>query len=177
MTIKQLMTTPVATVQPATSVALAGVAMLHNDCGILPVVNNEGEIVGVVTDRDICIAVSTRSVPAAEINVGSVATSRPITVEESDTVAHALEIMKHGQVRRLPVVDAKRQLVGMISMNDMINAATAHSRRAGAPTYESVFSALKGVSTHWLPVKHAQSEPENGVTVAETHDGDFDFEE
>jgi CBS domain-containing protein len=73
MKIKDIMTREPATCSPTTNLATAAKVMLDADCGILPVVDDNAKLVGIVTDRDMYIALATRNRLASEVNVGEVA--------------------------------------------------------------------------------------------------------
>lgn len=147
MKVRDIMTTSVRTCRPSTSLAEAGAEMLGGDCGILPVVEN-GTLVGVITDRDVCIALATRNQPASELTVGDVARTTVWTCTPEDDVQTALETMKAHQVRRLPVVAFGNTLVGMLSMNDIVRAAGSAGVRG-----EQVIDTLKAICGHPVPVR------------------------
>lgn len=122
MKVKDIMTTDVRTCAPDTTVAEAAQLMWEGDCGFLPVVD-EGELVGVVTDRDMYIALATKNERASLLRVGAVATTKLATCVAEDNVHQALATMKKARVRRLPVVGYGGSLVGVLSVNDIILAA------------------------------------------------------
>jgi CBS domain-containing protein len=104
-----------------TDLAAAAMIMWRNDCGAVPVTEAAGgKVVGVITDRDICMAVATRHRRAEEIMVGDVVSEALHTVHPQQDVHAALEIMKSRRVRRLPVVDRAGSLQGMLSINDLV---------------------------------------------------------
>lgn len=118
MKIQDIMTRTVRTCGRSTNLADAAMIMWHNDCGVVPVVDPEGKVVGVITDRDICMATATRPLKAAEITVGDVMTGQLFTCRPEDSVRKALQTMAHHRVRRLAVVGGDGQLAGIVSMND-----------------------------------------------------------
>src|SRR5512138_3776636 len=101
MKVKDLMSTDVRTCTPETTVAEAAHLMWDGDCGILPVVD-EGELVGVVTDRDMYIALATQNARASHLRVGALATRDVVTCAPEDDVTAALTLMTRARVRRLP---------------------------------------------------------------------------
>ena len=144
MKVRELMTAPARTCGPDTTLAVAARLMWDGDCGILPVVD-DGELVGVVTDRDMYIALATRNMRASEARVGAVATRRVATCGPDEDVKAALVTMKRARVRRLPVVDGAGTLVGMLSINDLLLAAGA-----GKPVRnQDVVDALKAICARW----------------------------
>jgi CBS domain-containing protein len=122
MKAKDVMSRDVRTCAPTTTLACAAELMLDADCGFLPVVDN-GKLVGVVTDRDMYIALATRNKRAAEITVGEVARPEVFTCGPEDDLAAALTAMKQHRVRRLPVTGFEGSVLGVLAMNDVVRAA------------------------------------------------------
>jgi CBS domain-containing protein len=102
MKVKDIMTSEPRTCSPTTNLATAAAIMLDGDCGILPVVD-EGKLVGVVTDRDMYIALATRGKRASHITVTEVVQAPVNTCGPDDDVQTVLQTMKEHRVRRLPV--------------------------------------------------------------------------
>src|SRR5215470_14860333 len=95
MKVQDVMTSNVKFCSPETNVAAAAQTMWENDCGILPVLNDEGWLVGTITDRDIAIAVCTRNRLARDILVGEVIAYGPIaTASPDEDIKAALGIMR-----------------------------------------------------------------------------------
>ena len=124
MKIKDIMTAEPRTCSPDTNLAAAAALMLDGDCGILPVVD-DGKLIGVVTDRDMYIALATRNTRASEITVGDVVQTPVYTCGPDDDVHAALATMKQHRVRRLPVEGFGGTVMGIVSMNDILLAAGA----------------------------------------------------
>ena len=122
MKARDLMTSTPATCAPDTNLAAAAEMMLAADCGLLPVVD-EGRLVGVVTDRDLYIALATRNRRAAEVTVGEVAQSPVHTCTPEDDAAAVLETMRTYHVRRVPVEGFGGTVLGVISLDDLALAA------------------------------------------------------
>ena len=123
MKVEDLMTPGPRTCTRATNLAEAAALMLDADCGILPVVDDQGKLVGVVTDRDMYIALATRNTLASELTVGEVARRQVFTCSPDDDVQTALATMKQHHVRRLPVEGFGGTVAGIVSMNDILLAA------------------------------------------------------
>jgi len=121
MKVQDVMKAQPRTCTPDTTVAEAAHLMWDADCGVLPVVD-DGELVGVVTDRDMYIALATQNERAAVLRVGAVATTDVVTCQPEDDVQVALATMQRARVRRLPVVGQTRTLMGILSLNDIIRA-------------------------------------------------------
>ena len=122
MTIKDIMTAQPTTCSPSTNLAEAAEMMLDADCGILPVTEG-GKLIGVITDRDMFIALATRDRRASEMTVGEVAGTQVFICKPDDDVHTALATMKQHRVRRLPVEGFEHMVVGIVSMNDILLAA------------------------------------------------------
>src|SRR4026209_256510 len=101
-----------------TDLATAAALMLKGDCGILPVLD-DGKLVGVVTDRDLCMAAATRNKRASEITVGEVAQTPVFTCSPDDDVQVALAAMKQPCIRRLPVEGFGSSIMGIVSMKEL----------------------------------------------------------
>ncbi len=101
---------------------LADVAwkMYAGDCGVLPVLGEKGEVVGMITDRDVAIATMTKNKPPSGIFVAEVMSGKVHACGPDDRLESALETMATERVRRLPVLDAERRVVGLLSMNDVV---------------------------------------------------------
>lgn len=127
MKVKDLMTPKPLSCTVGTNLAAVAKLMWDADCGVLPVTDFGGIVTGIITDRDICIAVAAEDRPARQILAGAVAVKTVYTCHPDDDVLGALQTMKEQRVRRLPVVDEYDALVGMLSWSD---AALSAGRRA-----------------------------------------------
>lgn len=150
MKVKDVMTTDLKTCSPDTSVAAAAQLMWDGDCGILPVVDANGELVGVVTDRDMYIALATRDARPSHLRVGAVATRELVTCGPEDDVLDALASMKKARVRRLPVTGFGNSLLGLVSLNDIV-LVTGHGQPVAS---EAVVDALHAICGHHHPAPH-----------------------
>jgi CBS domain-containing protein len=128
MKISQIMSTNPRSVSPDTSVSDAARVMKEEDIGLVPVVERvggaetRGRLVGVITDRDITIrhVAEGRSsdAPVSDVMSGGVLTCGP-----DDSVATAMELMGREQVRRIPIVDERGSLVGVLAQADLTRIA------------------------------------------------------
>jgi CBS domain-containing protein len=141
MRIRDIMTRGVATCSPHEPVSAALQRLWEGDCGVLPVVE-EGRVTSVVTDRDLAMALVLKASEPQRLAVGEVVHGRLYTCRPQETVSVALERMARHRVRRLPVVDGD-ELVGIVSMNDIVRAAAAHRGAVGRPTYAEVLKAYR----------------------------------
>ena len=141
MKVRDVMTSDVKTCQPETNLAEAVKEMWEGDCGALPVVSDDGRVAGIITDRDICIAVATRGRSADRIAVREVARDHVYTCLPDEDASAALQTMKLHKIRRLPVIDADGHVRGMLSLNDIVT-------HAGAATPTEVVSTLASICEH-----------------------------
>jgi CBS domain-containing protein len=149
MKVKDVMTTNVACVCCDDPLSFAAQLMWDRDCGSIPVTDAGGErIVGMVTDRDICIAAWSKDSAPSSIKTSEAMSKTLYTVAPEDSVANAENLMLSRQVRRVPVIDAAQRLVGILSLADIASA----SRRIGPRTAESeiapaaIAATLAGIS-------------------------------
>lgn len=147
MKVQDIMTAPVETCSPDSDLGAAATIMWKRDCGSVPVADADGRVVGMITDRDICMAVSTRNKLASEIKVSEVISGQVYACSPEDRIEDALETMQSAQLRRLPVVDDEGGLHGILSINDVIlNSARGRSKKHVA--HRDVMTTLKVLSEH-----------------------------
>jgi len=101
------------------------------DCGTVPVLAEEGDrVVGVITDRDICMCCWMRSAAPQNVTVSEAMSKGVHTCSPDDSLAAAERIMRNNRIRRLPVTDGDGRLVGILSLADIAReAARAGGRR------------------------------------------------
>jgi CBS domain-containing protein len=120
MKVREIMTRDVEACAGGTDLATAAGIMWRNDCGIVPVVEEPNrKVIGLITDRDICMACSTRNLRPSEITVEEVITGEVHACTETDDVKSVLRTMAERKVRRLPVLTNHGTLVGMLSISDV----------------------------------------------------------
>lgn len=130
MRISDICTRNVAHITAAASVREAAEAMRKKHVGALVVIdqpNGERIPIGVVTDRDIVVAVVAPGIDPQAVTVGDVMSRPPATCSEDEEIFDAIETMRHRGVRRLPVLNAKGGLAGMLSTDDIYGALSTHS--------------------------------------------------
>jgi len=120
MKTKERMVKAVSLCRPENNLAEIAATMWEDRCGALPVVDAEGRVISMITDRDVAIALGTRNLRASDVLVQDVALPRVFTCLESDDVSFALRTMVSQNVRRLPVVDHEGKLAGVISIDDFL---------------------------------------------------------
>jgi CBS domain-containing protein len=119
MKVQEIMTSEVAACTPDQACSSAVQQMWDNDCGIVPVVDEERRVVGAITDRDIAIACWSRDMTPSALCIGDTMSPDVKCVSPEDSVSAAEEIMEQCQVRRLPVIDKEGRLCGILSLADI----------------------------------------------------------
>jgi CBS domain-containing protein len=125
--VRDAMTPEPRVADPSLSLAEAAQLMRSEDIGSLPIVQ-EGQLVAVLTDRDIVVRAVAESADLSATKVGDIASRKPVTIEPDQDLDEALALMARAQVRRLPVVEGGR-LVGVLAQADI--AQEAKSKQAG----------------------------------------------
>jgi CBS domain-containing protein len=137
MKVSDIMTKNPATVTPGTTVRDAAQLMQREDTGILPVVESDGgkKLVGVVTDRDIAIRVVAEG-RGGDTRVSEVMSSRLATLRPDSDVDEVMDTMANEQVRRVPIVDERGTLVGIVAQADIVRKA--HDEQKAERTVEKI---------------------------------------
>ena len=132
MRVRDIMTAPAHACRVTDSANEAARQMWDFNCGALPVVQEEGRVVGILTDRDLCMAAYTQGRSLDRISVESAMAKRVYCCRADDTVGDALAVMRDHEVRRLPVVDEDARLIGILSLDDLaLETSGARPRRIG----------------------------------------------
>jgi CBS domain-containing protein len=151
MKVEETMTREVKVCAPSDVLNRAAQLMWENDCGCVPVVEGDSNVVGMLTDRDICMAAYTQGEALNAMQVSSAMAHEVFACRPSDDLLSAEQIMRQHHVHRLPVVSADGKLVGVISLNDI-------ARGADGPAAKSeVADTLAAVCT---PRSQAPIEPQ-----------------
>jgi CBS domain-containing protein len=157
MKVKELMTENAKACTPTSNLAEAAGFMWENDCGILPVVAHGGRVVGLITDRDVCMAAALKHRHLENIAVEEVTSGKVVSCHPDDDVRTALKTMQENKIRRLPVVANDGTLEGIVSMNDIVlRAQEARDTKAPEVSYADVVATYKAICTHPLPMTQAQ---------------------
>jgi CBS domain-containing protein len=147
MNVKSAMVNNVLSCHADTTLDSIALMMWDNDCGSLPVVDDDNKPVGIITDRDIAIGSALQHRPLWEITAESVCGNRDLyCCKSTDDIHKALDMMRDHAVRRLPVVNSKGKLVGIVSLGDLV-ACTDAAKGAGFP-FGEMAGMLSAVSSH-----------------------------
>jgi CBS domain-containing protein len=132
--VEDLMTRGVRACSIHDSLNAAARIMWDHDCGCAPVVDTHGKLVGIVTDRDVCMAAYTQGVPLEKIPVERAMSARVVSCARGDDLETAHRLLRTYEIHRLPVADSRGRLIGILSLRDLVN----HAYENGAAPAEAV---------------------------------------
>lgn len=159
MKVKDVMTPNVKTIWLTDSLANAAKEMWDSDCGALPIIKGNRKVVGMITDRDICMAGAMRDRSLSCISVEEVMNRRVYAAEPEEDIAQALQTMRDHQIRRLPVLSLEGELEGILSMDDIIVKAKRGNGKKPRIDYADI------VETYQAIVDHSQPLPETATAT------------
>ncbi len=158
MKVFELMTVDVGFCRTGDDLARAAYIMWQRDCGVVPIVGDDGRVIGVVTDRDIAIAAASQNRRPSEMRCGEMVARSVACCLLDESIADVLERMAKLRVRRLPVIGARHELAGIISLTDII-------RKGGKKDSKRAMKALAKILG---PADRAEPECVPADEVAET---------
>lgn len=129
MNAQDLMTKPAITCHVNDTLNLAAQKMWDHDCGALAVVNDDGALTGIITDRDICMAAHFQGRPLGDCLVNSAMATHVLSANADQSVHDLEQLMAEHQIRRIPIVDAANIPIGMVSLNDLAIEASQPDTR------------------------------------------------
>lgn len=154
MKVQEVMTTNAKVCTLTDNLSAAAGLMWENDCGALPVVAEGEKVVGLITDRDICMAANLNNRNLWNIAVEEVISGRLFACTPEDDIHSALKTMQENKIRRLPVVAADGTLEGILSLNDIVlKAAEPKDKKATELSYADVVKTYKSICEHRLPTQ------------------------
>jgi len=148
MKVKEVMTPDAKAIWITESLADAAKEMWENDCGVLPIIKDGRKVVGMITDRDICMASAMRDRNPSAISVEEVMNATVYAAEVEEDVEQALETMREHKIRRLPVLNPEGELEGIVSMNDIVLKAKARNGKKPAIDYADVVKTYQAICEH-----------------------------
>lgn len=152
MKVKEVMTPNAKAIWLTESLADAAQMMWENDCGVLPIIKDGRKVVGVITDRDICMAVAMRDWNPSSVCLEEVMSGQVYSVNTEDDIDQALQAMQEHKIRRLPVVNAEGELEGILSMNDVVlHANSAGDSASDSIANEDVIKTFQAICQHPVP--------------------------
>ena len=150
MKVQDVMVKNVRFCTPETNLAAVAKVFWEQGCGVLPIVEN-GRAIGMITDRDVSIALGTRNAKAGDTFVRDVALPKVFFCLPGDDIHIALNTMQAQQVRRLPVVDHNGALEGILTLDDLV--LFAGEKPADELTYADVVDTMRSICEHGEPAK------------------------
>jgi CBS domain-containing protein len=154
MKVKDVMTRDVKTCRIDDDISNAAREMWMRNCGVLPIVDDRQQVIGVLTDRDICIAAGSKNREPSRITVREVMTHRLYSCAPEADIREALQIMREKRVRRLPVLNADGKLCGILSLDDVALKAR-EAAKPGELSAEDVEITLEAICRRCPPQKEA----------------------
>lgn len=149
MKVKEVMAPDAKAIWLTESLTDAARLMWENDCGVLPIIKDGRKVVGMITDRDICMAMAMRDQRPSGVSVEEVMSGEVYAVNPEDEIDQALQAMQEHKIRRLPVVNAEGELEGILSMNDIVLKADASAETAGdGIAYGDVVKTYRAICEH-----------------------------
>lgn len=145
MKIQEIMTDNPKTCAPGTNLHEVALLMWDNDCGVVPVIADDGKVVGLITDRDICMSAAMTGRNLDSITVEEVINGQVYSCTVEDDVLKALNVMGNFKVRRLPVIDASGTLQGIVSLNDIALTARPTSDRKAEISFDAMMKAYQAI--------------------------------
>lgn len=142
MRIEQVMSRPVHVCRPSDTLERAAQLMWHEDCGAILVVDDGGKLIGVVTDRDICMAAYTQGRPLSSLGVQSTMSEEVVSLGPGDEVEDAQRLMGAKRIHRIPVVDERGCPVGIASLEDFARSAVRSGNREGSHTVAQTLASI-----------------------------------
>lgn len=135
----------------------AASAMWELDIGCIPIVDATGTPIGMVTDRDLCMAACLQNKALHQFKIEEAMSKEVFSCRATDSVVSAGRTMEEHQVRRLPVVDDAGKLVGMLSLNDIVlSAQSPLGRTVSRLRRGRLGQTIEAVSRHRTPPRGAQ---------------------
>ena len=130
MNVERVMNRDVRACRPDDTLNRAAQLMWDNACGCVPIVSERHQPIGILTDRDICMAAYTQGRPLSEITVATSMAHKVITCRTEDAVHRVIDLMRENAIRRLPVVDRDGRLRGIVSLDDLASESLRNFRGA-----------------------------------------------
>ncbi|CAN5163687.1 CBS domain-containing protein [soil metagenome] len=120
MKVKEFMTKDVGFCQTKDKLTKAAEIMQRRDCGVVPVIDENEKVVGMITDRDICLAFADGNAKISQSKVEELMTTKVISCSADDKIEDALKKMRKNQLKRLVVTSKDGKLVGILSITDVL---------------------------------------------------------
>jgi CBS domain-containing protein len=159
MKVKEIMTPDAKAIWVTQSLADAAKEMWENDCGALPIIKDGRKVVGMLTDRDICMAAAMRECSLSHISVEEVMTKKVYAADADEDIDQVLHTMREHKVHRLPVLNRAGDLEGIVSMNDIVLHAKPTNGKKPPIDYADVVKTYQAISEHPVPMVKEATAP------------------
>jgi len=146
MKVENIMTSTVFCVGSGQSLNEAAQLMWEHNCGSLPVVDEDNQIVGMLTDRDIAMAAYINGKTLSEIPVSTAHSQELVCCQKGDDISDVQHMMQGHQVHRIPVIGDGGEAIGIVSLNDLALAYKAGTRQIKAKDISDTLAAICGPS-------------------------------
>ncbi len=162
MKVKKVMTSDVGVCRLEDDLTKIFDVMRQKDCGVVPVVNGENVLAGIITDRDVCLFLAARDKKIAGVKAGEIIGGETICCEPDDKIETALKKMRKHQLKRLPVIGKSGEIVGILSVSDVLRKV-----KKDRNLKKRAYKTLEGIFEPRPIVLH-----EIGAQTIETSDGE-----
>ena len=160
MNVQAVMTENVKFAGSNATLADAARVMAENNCGAVPIIDSDKKVLGMITDRDICLAMAAGTRPASQISVEKVMSRRIFTCGPDDSLETALQTMRTRRVRRLPVIGEDGRLQGILSMDDVVVHTEGHlGKKIPELGYRKTIETLKAICSRAVRGKPLVTSP------------------
>ena len=143
MKVKDVMKTDVGFCSTEDSLMKAAEVMRRRDCGVVPIVDANKKVVGMLTDRDLCLAVVARNRKASDIKIEELLRGKAIVCAADDKLEDALKKMRKYQVKQLAAIGAGGELVGVLSVTDVLGLAAGKEKKLKKKVYATLEKIFK----------------------------------
>jgi len=158
MRVRDVMLTEPRVCQATDSLADAGRLMARVGAGVLPVVDEDARVVGILTDRDICCVLAEMDNRPSSVRVADVMQRQVRSCAAENDIAAALRTMREHKVRRLPVVGDQGRLEGLLTLDDIVTEARIfETREFHGPYYTDIVETLQEIVRHSMPAPAAET--------------------
>ena len=161
MKVKDAMKTDVGACSTEDSLMKAADVMRLRDCGVVPIIDDEKNVVGMLTDRDVCLAIAARNRKASDVKTKNLLKGKAITCLADDDLESALRKMRKYQIKRLAVVDTDNKLVGILTISDFLLSV-----RKDKSLKKKIYTTIKAIAKP-RPIVLREIPESNAVTVEE----------
>jgi CBS domain-containing protein len=165
MRVQDAMTRNVATCSQDDTLSHAARLMWEHDVGAVPVLNEDGAVCGMITDRDICMAAYTKGLALQDIQVRNAMSTIVHTCRSKDSIESALRLMQQNRVRRIPVTEGGRP-VGMLSLSDLMTVLRSSERDREAPSAELLVETISLISERHDGARHVNGNGARSRAIA-----------